>query len=332
VTVTDAPPRSRPGDTETEPPPPRPPRPLRHDDGDKRRPSARARSERRLGWLLCAPAAIVMLAVAAYPIGYAIYLSLHRADLRFPDQNKFIWFENYKTVLSSHLWWQDLWTTVEIMVISVAVELVIGMGLALVMHRALKGRGLVRASILIPYGIITVVAALAWQFAFTPGTGFVDSWLGTDKAWFAARGSSLFVIIATEVWKTTPFIALLLLAGLALVPEELGEAARVDGASRWQVFRHVTLPLMKGAILVAVLFRSLDAFRIFDTIFIQTGGANRTESVSILGYNQLLNRLNLGIGSTISVLIFLCVVIIAFVFVKGLGANLSQQRGEGAVK
>ena len=332
MTITEAPPRSRPRDTETEPPPPRPPRPLRHEDGDKRGPSARARSERRLGWILCAPAAIVMLAVAAYPIGYAIYLSLHRADLRFPDQNEVIWFDNYKTVLSSHLWWQDLFTTVEIMVISVAIELVIGMGLALVMHRALKGRGLVRASILIPYGIITVVAALAWQFAFTPGTGFVDSWLGTDKAWFASRGSSLFVIIATEVWKTTPFIALLLLAGLALVPEELGEAARVDGASRWQVFRHVTLPLMKGAILVAVLFRSLDVFRIFDSIFIQTGGANRTESVSILGYNQLLNRLNLGIGSTISVLIFLCVVIIATIFVKGLGANLSQQRGEGVAK
>jgi multiple sugar transport system permease protein len=198
VTTTEAPPRLRPPDTDAEAPPPRSPRPQRHDGGGRRRPSARARSERRLGWLLCAPAALVMLAVAAYPIGYAIYLSLHRADLRFPDQNKFIWFENYKTVLSSHLWWQDLWTTVEIMVISVAVELVLGMCLALVMHRALRGRGLVRASILIPYGIITVVAALAWQFAFTPGTGFVDSWLGTDKAWFAARGSSLFVIIATD--------------------------------------------------------------------------------------------------------------------------------------
>jgi multiple sugar transport system permease protein len=300
----------------------------RHRGGERRPPSDRARAERRLGWLLCAPAAIVMLAVTAYPIGYAIYLSLHRADLRFPDATKFIGLANYETVLSSSLWWQDLSTTLFIMVVSVAVELVLGMALAMVMHRALVGRGLVRASILVPYGIITVVAALAWQFAFTPGTGFVDSWLGTDQAWLTQHGSSMFVIIATEVWKTTPFMALLLLAGLSLVPEELGEAARVDGATRAQVFRKVTLPLMKGAILVALLFRALDAFRVFDTIYIQTGGANQTESVSILGYNQLLNRLNLGIGSAISVLIFVCVLIISVIFVKGLGANLSQQRGE----
>ena len=214
-----------------------------------------------------------------------------------------------------------------ITVISVAIELVIGMALALVMHRALVGRGLVRTTILVPYGIITVVAALAWKFAFTPGTGFVNEWLGTDRAWLTERGTSLFVIIATEVWKTTPFMALLLLAGLALVPDNLIQAAKVDGATTFQAFRKVTLPLMKGAILVALLFRTLDSFRIFDTIFIQTQGANDTESVSILGYNQLLNRLNLGIGSAISVLIFLCVVIIAFVFVKGFGANLAQQRG-----
>jgi multiple sugar transport system permease protein len=125
-------------------------------------------------------------------------------------------------------------------------------------------------------------------------------------------------------------MALLLLAGLALVPEELVGAAKVDGASSFQAFRKVTLPLMKGAILVALLFRTLDAFRVFDTIFIQTQGANNTESVSILGYNQLLNRLNLGIGSAVSVLIFLCVLVIAFVFVKGFGANLAQQRGERA--
>jgi multiple sugar transport system permease protein len=269
-----------------------------------------------------------MVAVTAYPIGYAIYLSLQRADLRFPNATKFIGFSNYSSVLSSHVWWQDFETTALITVISVAIELVLGMVLALVMHRALVGRGIVRSAILVPYGIITVVAALAWKFAFTPGTGFVDQWLGTDRAWLTARGTSLFVIILTEVWKTTPFMALLLLAGLALVPDELIEAAKVDGATAFQAFRRVTLPLMKGAILVALLFRTLDAFRIFDTIFIQTQGANNTESVSILGYNQLLNRLNLGIGSAVSVLIFVTVVIVAFVFVKGFGTNLAQQRGE----
>jgi multiple sugar transport system permease protein len=275
--------------------------------------SDRARSERRLGLMLCAPAAIV---------------SLHRADLRFPAADKWVGLQNYSSVLSSSLWWRDLQTTLIITVSSVVIELVLGMALALVMHRALVGRGIVRSSILVPYGIITVVAALAWKFAFTPGLGFVDAWMGTNRAWLTERTTSLMVIVLTEVWKTTPFMALLLLAGLALVPDELLEAARVDGATTWQAFRKVTLPLMKGAILVALLFRTLDAFRVFDTIFIQTQGANSTESVSILGYNQLLNRLNLGIGSAVSVLIFLCVVIIAVVFVKGFGANLAQQRGE----
>ena len=158
----------------------------------------------------------------------------------------------------------------EITIISVAIELVLGMALAYVMHRALVGRGLIRSAILVPYAMITVIAAIAWKYAFTPGTGFIDSWFGTDKAWLTQRGSSLFVIILTEVWKTTPFMALLLLAGLALVPEELVGAAKVDGASSFQAFRKVTLPLMKGAILVALLFRTLDAFRVFDTIFIQT--------------------------------------------------------------
>ena len=294
----------------------------------RRRLSDRARSERRLGWLLCAPAAIVMLAVAGYPIGYAIYLSLQRSDLRFPAAQKFVGVDNYVSVLTSSRWWTDLETTAVITVIAVSIEFVIGMLLALVMHRALVGRGLVRTTILVPYGIITVVAALAWQYAFTPNLGFVNEWLGTNRAWLTERDTSLMVIIATEVWKTTPFMALLLLAGLALVPDNLIQAAKVDGATTFQAFRKVTLPLMKGAILVAILFRTLDSFRIFDTIFIQTQGANDTESVSILGYNQLLNRLNLGIGSAISVLIFICVVIIAVIFVRVFGANLAQQRGE----
>jgi multiple sugar transport system permease protein len=136
------------------------------------------------------------------------------------------------------------------------------------------------------------------------------------------------VIIMTEVWKTTPFMALLLLAGLALVPDELHEAAKVDGASAVQRFFRITLPLMKPAILVALLFRALDAFRIFDSVFILTAGANDTETVSILGYNQLINRVNLGLGSAVSVLIFICVIIIAVFFIKGLGASTAQQGDE----
>jgi multiple sugar transport system permease protein len=290
----------------------------------------RRRAERNLAWKLCAPAVIAMLVVTGYPIGYAIYLSLQRNDLRFPGETEFVGLQNYVDVLTSTTWWTDVFNTLFITVISVSIELVLGMAIALVMHRAIFGRGAVRAAILIPYGIVTVVAAFAWLFAFQPTTGFVQNLpLIADEANpLGDRWGSFLVIILTEVWKTTPFIALLLLAGLALVPDELHEAAKVDGASAVQRFFRITLPLMKPAILVALLFRTLDAFRVFDSVFIQTRGANDTEVVSILGYNVLINRLNLGVGSAISVLIFLCVILIAAFFVKVLGTSTAQQRGE----
>jgi multiple sugar transport system permease protein len=293
-------------------------------------PTARAKEERKLAWMLCAPAVIVMLLVTAYPIGYAIVLSLQKYDLRFPDDKEFVGLANYGDVLTSSTWWSAIFNTLVITISSVTLELVLGMLIALVMHRAIFGRGPVRAAILIPYGIITVVAAFAWRYAFDPATGFVQGLpLVSDTANpLGERSGSFVVIVMTEVWKTTPFMALLLLAGLALVPDELGEAAKVDGAGPVQRFFRITVPLMKPAILVALLFRTLDAFRVFDTIFIQTRGANDTESVSILGYNVLINRVNLGLGSAVSVLIFICVILIALLFVKGLGASTAQQRGE----
>jgi multiple sugar transport system permease protein len=288
----------------------------------------RARSERRTAWLLCAPAVIVMLLVTGYPIVYAIILSLQKYDLRFPGEKAFVGLSNYADVLSSNTWWTDVFNTVVITVFSVGIELVLGMLIALVMHRAIFGRGAVRTAVLIPYGIVTVVAAFAWLYAFQPTSGFVPDLLGLSSDPFASRVGSFVVIILTEVWKTTPFMALLLLAGLALVPDELLEAAKVDGASAWQRFWRITVPLMRPAILVALLFRTLDAFRVFDTVFIQTQGANNTETVSILGYHELITRLNIGEGSAISVLIFICVILIAVVFTKLLGASTAQQTGQ----
>ncbi len=290
----------------------------------------RAKAERRLAWRLCAPAVIAMLIVTGYPIGYAMYLSLQKFDLRFPDEKEFVGFSNYIDVLGSSTWWTDVFNTVVITVFSVSIELVVGMAIALVMHRAIFGRGPVRAAVLIPYGIVTVVAAFAWRFAFDPATGFVQGLplISDDANPLGDREGSFVVIILTEVWKTTPFMSLLLLAGLALVPDELHEAAKVDGASTVQRFFRITIPLMKPAILVALLFRTLDAFRLFDTVFIQTRGANDTEVVSILGYQVLINRLNLGLGSAISVLIFIAVILIAVFFVKALGTSTAQQRGE----
>ena len=286
----------------------------------KRKPqlSEGARAERRLGWMLCAPAVVVMVAVTGYPLIYAFYLSLERYNLELPQDIKFIGFSNYGAVLSSPYWWQALKVTAIITVFSVAITLVLGMLLAFVMSRTLFGRGTVRTASLIPYGIVTVAAAYGWQYAWTPGQGYLSS-VFNNSAPLTSEVQAIGVIILAEIWKTTPFMGLLLLAGLSLVPEDLQKAAKVDGASAWQRFTKITLPLMKPAILVALLFRTLDSFRIFDSIFILTQGANNTGSVSILGYDNLFNALNLGIGSTISVLIFICVAIIAVLFIKGFG-------------
>jgi multiple sugar transport system permease protein len=289
--------------------------------------STRGRAERRLAWWLCAPAVTAMLAVTGFPILYALWLSLFRYDLRFPDERRFVGLSNYATVLGSEVWWQSLVNTLIITVGSVAVELVLGLALALLMHRAVFGRLIVRASILVPYAIITVIAGLAWRFAFDPTTGFVNALLGLEQGWLTERGPAFFVIIFAEIWKTTPFMALLLLAGLTLVPRELLDAARLDGANAAQRFFRITLPLMKPAVLVALLFRSLDAFRVFDSVFVLTRGAQDTETVSIVGYNALITRLNLGLGSAVSALIFLCVLAIALLFIKGFGTTLTREEG-----
>ena len=194
---------------------------------------------------------------------------------------------------------------------------------------------MLRAVILIPYAVITVVSALAWKFAFDIDTGFVNHWfcLGARRQCHhrlvrrPVRSPS-FVVCLSEIWKTTPFISLLLLAGLAQVPDVLQEAAMVDGATWWQRLWRVTIPNMKAAIMVAVLFRTLDAFRIFDSIFVMTAGANKTETVSFLAYRQTISRVEIGLGSAVSVLLFLSVVIIALGFIKGFRVDLSQARGE----
>ncbi|MBB4912011.1 carbohydrate ABC transporter permease [Actinophytocola algeriensis] len=278
------------------------------------------KAERKLGLLLCAPAAIVMLAVTGWPIIYSVWLSLQRYDLRFPDQREFVWFENYAAVLSDGYWWTAFGVTAGLTVVSVVIELVLGMLLALAMHRTLVGRGLIRTVSLIPYGIVTVVAAFSWFYAWDSNTGYLSALFNAESP-LTDRFSALAIIILAEVWKTTPFMALLLMAGLALVPDDLLKAASMDGATAWQRFTKVMLPVMKPAILVALLFRTLDAFRIFDNIFVLTKGANDTSSVSMQTYNNLIKGLNLGIGSTMSVLIFIAVAIIAFIFIKLFGAS-----------
>ncbi|MBA2551935.1 MAG: sugar ABC transporter permease [Nocardioidaceae bacterium] len=285
--------------------------------------------------MLAGPAFGVMMLVTAYPILQAFYDSLFDNRLTDPGNKAFVGLSNYLMILGDSLWWQAFGFTMLITVFTVVIELVLGFGLALVMHRAVSGlRPLLRTVILIPYAIITVVSAFAWQYAFALESGFVQSWLAWlpgisentnpfDNFW-----GSFLVISMSEIWKTTPFISLLLLAGLAQVPEVLQEAAKVDGATRWQRLWRVTIPNMKAAIMVAVLFRALDAFRIFDNVFIMTAGANGTETVSFLAYRQSISRLEIGLGSALSVLLFLSVVIISFIFIKGFRVDLSQSRGD----
>ena len=293
--------------------------------------SDRSRAESRLALRLVAPAVALMLLVTAFPMLRAIYLSLFSYSLTAPDDRQFIGLDNYLTALSDGLFWRDTANTVFIMVVTVAFELVIGFIFAMVMHRLLFARGLVRTSILIPYGIITVVSGFAWQFAFSNTNGFVNGWLpivGDDFNWFASYESSMVAIMVSEIWKTTPFMALLLLAGLAQVPEDMLEAAKVDGATWWQRLTKVILPNMRAAIMVAVLFRALDAYRIFDNIFVMTAGANGTESISFLTYRQVIEQFQLGIGSALSVLLFLSVLAVAFFIVKVFRVNLADARQE----
>ena len=286
------------------------------------------RSERRLAYLLITPAVLLMLAVTAYPIGYAVWLSLQKVSLTTPGDTTFVGLANYQTVLTDRYWWTAFVVTVVITAVSVAIELVLGLALALVMHRTIVGKGMVRTAVLIPYGIVTVAASYSWYYAWTPGTGYLANLLPHGSAPLTHQIPSLGIIVLAEVWKTTPFMALLLLAGLALVPDELQRAAEIDGAGAWKRLVKVTLPLIKPAILVALLFRTLDAFRIFDNIYILTGGADNTYSVSILGYDNLFKAFNLGLGSAISVLIFICVAVIAFIYIKLFGTSAPGADGE----
>ena len=289
----------------------------------------RARHERRLGLMLVAPAFIIMLAVTAYPILNAVWLSLFDYRLTAPGERRFVALGNYLTILGDGLFWRQFGVTALITVVTVAVELVLGFALALVMHRALLLRRSLRTAILIPYGIITVVSAYAWFYGFSNTYGFVNPLFNLgDFDWFGSTAPALVAICLSEIWKTTPFMSLLLLAGLAQIPEDYLEAAKVDGATAWQRLTRVILPNMKAAIMVALLFRTLDAFRLFDNVFIMTAGAQNTETLSFLAYRQTISRVMIGLGSAVSVILAILVVLIAVLFIKGFRTDLAQARGD----
>ncbi len=305
--------------------------PLSDTEGQEARLSDRARAERNLGWKLAGPAFFVMLFVTMYPIGYAVYLSLFNYRLTDPSGRRFVGLGNYATALTDSLFWQSFTTTFIIVVVTLIFELVFGFGIALVMHRIVLPRRTLRTIVLIPYSIITVVSAFSWLYAARVDTGFINHWLNwlsfggfpMDYNWFGGRWSALAMICLSEIWKTTPFMSLLLLAGLAQVDTAQEEAAKVDGATWWQRLYKVILPNMKAALMVAVLFRTLDAIRIYDNPYVMTGGANKTLTLSMLVGTETIDRVEIGMGSALAVILFVIVLIVAAIFVRGFKVDLT---------
>jgi multiple sugar transport system permease protein len=286
------------------------------------------RGERRLGATMLAPSLAVIALVAAYPICYAVWLSLNEYSVITPGLSRFVGLDNYLEALGSAKFWEAMETTVLFTVISVSLELVIGLGMALVMHQAFRGRALLRAVVLVPWAILTVVTAITWRTIFEPELGFVNTALsalslpGGDVVWLGEEGYALAVMILADVWKTAPFMALLLLAGLQGIPDELHDAAKVDGANTWQRFRSITLPLLVPAITVALIFRTLDALRIFDLPYVLTKGANGTETLSLISQTELVANRNTGLGSALAVLTFITVMGISFLYIRFMGGNI----------
>jgi multiple sugar transport system permease protein len=248
----------------------------------------------------------------------------------------FIGFDHYKKYFSDYRMWKALWNTTFFTVVSVAVEFVLGLAIALLINKVFFGRGMVRASILIPWAIPTAVSALIWKFLYDGQNGivakyFADTGIIESMSSLLTTGSgAMFAVMFADVWKTTPYMALLLLAGLQTIPNSLYEAASIDGASKWRQFVTITLPLLKSSILVALLFRTLDAFRVFDLIYVLTGGgpANSTETISILAYKVLFSQTNFGEGSALAVIVFICVAIISAIYIKILGADFISEGGK----
>ncbi len=263
------------------------------------------------------PAVILLSCVTVYPVIYVLYLSFHRKLLIF-DISRFVGLENYLFLLKDGRFWNAFGNTVYFSALSVFLELVLGFIIALVINRSFGLQGMVRAVVLIPWAIPTVVSARMWEWMYNTDFGILNYLLGARVNWLGSPFWALNAAVAMDVWKTTPFVAILLMAGLQVIPRELYQAARLDGAGGWTLFRRITLPLLKPVILVALIFRTLDAFRVFDAIYVLTGGgpANTTETLSIYAYKVLFQTLQFGYGSTLSVVIFLCTGCITIFYIR----------------
>ncbi|HKE84133.1 MAG TPA: sugar ABC transporter permease [Vicinamibacterales bacterium] len=284
------------------------------------------RHEARLGWMMALPALSVIALIALGPVLWAVWESLYLHDLRMPWLGRrFIGLQNYVEAFSDPRFWGAIGHTVAFAAVSVTSELVLGLALAAAVDSMMRGRGVVRTAMLLPWAVPTVVVGLVWRFLFeTPG-GLMNTMLvrsgATPPIWFADPLAAWVPVVLADVWKTTPFVALLLLAGLQNIDRTLYEAARIDGASAWRQFTAITLPLLKPALLVALVFRTVDAFRVFDVIFVMTSGGpgTATETIAMYTFSALLENLRFGYGSALSVIIFTVTFVLALFAIRLMG-------------
>jgi len=286
---------------------------------------SRGLSEKGLAFWMVSPSMVLIALVAAYPIIYAIWLSLHEYSVRVAGLSR--WAEpfglgNYQAALQNADFWNAMVTTLIFTVASVFLELLIGLAMAMAMHAAFKGQGLLRTVVLVPWAVLTVVTAIMWRTIFESPQGFVNQIIGGDTVWLGSEPQALIVIIIADVWKTAPFMALLILAGLQVIPSDIYEAAKVDGATAWQRFRKITLPLLTPAILVALIFRTLDALRIFDLPYVLTKGANGTTTLSLIAQETFATNRIYGLGAAYSILTFITVMIVSFTYIWTVGGNI----------
>jgi multiple sugar transport system permease protein len=286
---------------------------------------SRGISERRLAAYMVSPSLLLIALVAAYPIAYAIWLSLHEYSVRVAGLSRWagpLGLRNYSTILQDAEFWDAVKNTFIFTGCSVVLETLLGMAMALAMHSAFRGQGLLRTVVLVPWAVLTVVTAMMWRAIFDPTLGIVNALLGTDTVWLGQSPQAMIVMIVADVWKTAPFMALLLLAGLQVIPGEIYEAAKVDGATTWQRFQKITLPLLMPALLVALIFRTLDALRIFDLPFVLTKGAHGTNTLSLEAYQTFTANNIIGEGAALAVITFLIVMSVAFVYIRFVGGNI----------
>jgi trehalose/maltose transport system permease protein len=302
--------------------------------------SIEGRRARTALWLLL-PTLFAIALVGGYPLFRTIYLSFTDFNISSGDEPSWVGLDNYWNVtedgvnvglLADPAWWSSVWNTVLLAVTSVTMETVFGLGFALVINSKIKGRGLLRTAILVPWAIPTVVSAQMWSWMYQDSLGIVSAWgrhaglLHVGQSLLANPDTALWALVAVDVWKTTPFMALLLLAGLQSIPTDLYEAARVDGANRLQQFRRITLPLLAPALLVAVIFRTLDALRIFDMPYVMKGNAPETMTMSGYARQQMIDNAQFGMGSSVSVLIFLVIMMFTVAYMTVSRVNVERTR------